>query len=64
MIPRRASTGATNLWERREQIDAFLKSDIVAGARDKFGEPTYRVHHVAVYLDRGKVYVPASAPTP
>jgi hypothetical protein len=52
--------GGNYLWERREQIDAFLKSDIVAGARQKFGEPTYRVHRVAAYLDRGKVYVPAA----
>ena len=42
---------------------AFLKSDIVAGARSKFGEPTYQVHRVAAYLDRGKVYVPAAAST-
>ena len=53
--------GGNYLWERREQIDAFLKSDIVAGARKKFGEPSYQVHCVAAYLDRGKVYVPAAA---
>jgi hypothetical protein len=52
--------GGNYLWERREQIDAFLKSDIVAAARQKFGEPTYSVHRVAAYLDRGKVYVPAA----
>jgi hypothetical protein len=55
--------GGNYLWERREQIDTFLKSDIVAGARQKFGEPTYRIHQVAAYLDRGKVYVPAASPT-
>ena len=55
--------GGNYLWERRDQIDAFLKSDIVAGARQKFGEPTYRVHRVAAYLDRGKVYVPAATAT-
>jgi len=55
--------GGNYLWERREQIDAFLKSDIVAGARSKFGEPTYQVHRVAAYLDRGKVYIPAAAST-
>jgi len=55
--------GGNYLWERRDQIDTFLKSEIVAGARERFGEPTYRVHRVAAYLDRGKVYVPASAST-
>jgi hypothetical protein len=55
--------GGNYVWESREQIDAFLKSDIVARAREKFGEPTYRVHRVAAYLDRGRVYVPAGALT-
>jgi hypothetical protein len=59
--PETREYGGNYLWERREQIDAFLKSDVVAEARQKFGEPTYRVHSVAAYLDRGKVYVPAAA---
>jgi hypothetical protein len=61
--PETREYGGNYLWERREQIDAFLKSDIVARARDKFGEPTYRVHQVAVYLDRGRVIVPAVTAT-
>ncbi len=61
--PETREYGGNYLWERRDQIDAFLKSDIVAGAREKFGEPTYTVHRVAAYLDRGKVYVPAAAST-
>jgi len=61
--PETREYGGNYLWETREQIDAFLKSDIVAGARKKFGEPTYRVHQVAAYLDRGKVYVPAAVTT-
>src|SRR5216683_1816677 len=61
--PETREYGGNYLWERREQIDAFLNSDIVAGARKKFGEPTYQVHRVAAYLDRGKVYVPATAST-
>jgi len=62
--PETREYGGNYLWEHRGQIDAFLKSDIVAGAREKFGEPTYAVHRVAAYLDRGRVYVPAAASTP
>jgi len=62
--PETREYGGNYLWERREQIDAFLNSEIVAGARQKFGEPSYRVHRVAAYLDRGKVYVPVAAATP
>jgi hypothetical protein len=58
--PETREYGGNYVWERRDQIEAFLESDIVAAARDKFGEPLYRVHRVAAYLDRGKVYVPAS----
>jgi hypothetical protein len=61
--PETREYGGNYLWESREQIEAFLKSDIVAGAREKFGEPTYRVHPVAAYLDRGRVYVPDGAST-
>jgi Putative mono-oxygenase ydhR len=61
--PETREYGGNYVWERREQIDAFLKSDIVTGARARFGEPTYRVHQVAAYLDRGRVVVPAAAPT-
>ena len=61
--PETREYGGNYLWERREQIDAFLKSDIVTEAIRKFGEPTYRVHQVAAYLDRGKVFVPAAAST-
>ncbi len=61
--PETREYGGNYLWERREQIDAFLNSDIGARARNKFGEPTCKVHRVAAYLDRGKVYVPATAST-
>ena len=51
--------GGNYVWETREQLDAFLASDIVAAARAKFGHPTYSVHRVAAYLERGQVHVPA-----
>ena len=43
------------MWETREAVDAFLASEIVAQAREKFGDPVYSVHPIAVYLDRGRV---------
>lgn len=61
--PQTREYGGNYVWETREKLDTFLKSDIITGARQKFGEPVYRVHQVAAYLDRGRVYVPAAAPT-
>ena len=49
------------MWETREAVDAFLASEIVAQAREKFGDPVYSVHPIAVYLDRGQVIVPSEA---
>ena len=53
--------GGNYVWETREAIDAFLASEIVAQAREKFGDPVYSVQPIAVYLDRGKVIVPSEA---
>jgi len=50
--------GGNYVWESREAVDAFLASPIVAEARKKFGDPTYAVHQIAAYLDRGRVIVP------
>src|SRR5260370_24960950 len=54
--PETREYGGNYLWERREQIDAFLNSAIVAGARKKFGEPTYKVHPLAPSLHPPKVF--------
>ena len=53
--------GGNYVWESREAIDAFLASAIVAQAREKFGDPIFSVHPIAVYLDRGQVIVPTEA---
>ena len=53
--------GGNYVWESREAIDAFLASEIVAQAREKFGDPIYSVHPIAAYLDRGQVIVPSEA---
>jgi hypothetical protein len=50
--------GGNYVWESREAIDAFLASSTVAQAREKFGDPTYAVHRIAAYLERGNVIVP------
>ena len=49
--------GGNYVWESREAIDLFLASEIVTQAREKFGDPMYSVHSIAVYLDRGRVIV-------
>jgi len=53
--------GGNYVWETREAVDAFLASEIVVQAREKFGDPVYSVHPIAVYLDRGQVIVPSEA---
>src|SRR2546423_13312145 len=53
--------GGNYVWETREAVDAFLASAIVVRAREKFGDPVYSVHPIAVYLDRGQVIVPSEA---
>ena len=53
--------GGNYVWETREAVDAFLASEIVAQAREKFGDPVYSVHPIAVYLDRGQVIAPSEA---
>src|SRR5256885_11967645 len=53
--------GGNYVWETREAVDAFLASEIVVRAREKFGDPVYSVHPIAVYLDRGQVIVPSEA---
>lgn len=51
--------GGNYVWETREQLDAFLKSEIFLSAKAKFGEPSIRVHPIAAYLERGNVVVPS-----
>lgn len=57
--PETREYGGNYVWETRDQLDAFLQSDVVAAATKKFGRPVYSIHRVAVYLDRGEVIVPA-----
>src|SRR5260370_39107021 len=59
--PETREYGGNYLWERREQIAAFLNSDIVAMARKTFGGPTHDRPRVAPDLAPGTVYVTATA---
>ena len=52
--------GGNYVWERLQDLDAFLRSDLFQGAVRKFGEPTVHVHEVAAYLERGEVVPGAS----
>ena len=57
--PETREYGGNYVWATRDQLEAFLASDIITAARAKFGEPTYSVHRIAAYLDRGEVHLPA-----
>ncbi len=55
---RTGAYGANYLWESRESLDAFLKSELFQGAIAKFGQPQLQVHEVVAYVERGAV-IPA-----
>jgi hypothetical protein len=47
--------GANYIWESREALDAFLKSELFQGVISKFGEPQMQVHEVVAYVEHGDV---------
>ncbi len=63
--PESREYGGNYVWKTREDLDAFLSSDVFKAGKQKFGEPAVlRVHKVAAYIDRGYVHVslmPAAA---
>ncbi|GAC1419535.1 MAG: hypothetical protein NVSMB57_13880 [Actinomycetota bacterium] len=61
--PETREYGGNYVWESRPALDAFLSSPVVADATTKFGTPTYSIHHVAAFLHRGTIEVPATAPS-
>ncbi|GAC1654576.1 MAG: hypothetical protein NVS9B12_05190 [Vulcanimicrobiaceae bacterium] len=58
--PQSGEYGGNYVWESRAALDAFLASEMFAGARARFGEPQIRIHEIAAYLDRGNVIVPTA----
>jgi len=63
--PVRGLYGANYVWESREAIDDFLKSDLFAGIVERLGEPEIRIFEVPAYLERGEiVYLASGAALP
>jgi Domain of unknown function (DUF4865)/Putative mono-oxygenase ydhR len=57
--PNTLEYGGNYVWETREQLDAFLKSEVFSAAKAKFGEPSIRIHPIVVYLERGHILLPS-----
>ena len=57
--PNTREYGGNYVWETREQLNAFLKSEWFSAAKAKFGEPSVHIHPIAAYLERGRVHVPS-----
>jgi hypothetical protein len=48
--------GGNYVWETREQLDNFLKSDVWQQAKKMFGEPKIvQIHRVAAYVEHGRI---------
>jgi Domain of unknown function (DUF4865)/Putative mono-oxygenase ydhR len=56
--PERREYGANYVWLSREDLDAFLRSDLFQGAVARFGRPDVRIHEIAAYVDQGSVHAP------
>lgn len=55
--------GGNYVWQTKGDLEAFLSSEIFKAAKEKFGEPkTLQIHHIAVYLDHGRVHTPVPKP--
>jgi hypothetical protein len=63
--PERGLYGANYVWDSREAIDDFLKSDLFRGLVNRLGEPELRIFEVPAYLEQGEiVYLGSGAPLP
>jgi heme-degrading monooxygenase HmoA len=51
--PERRAYGGLYVWDSREHIDEFLKSEIFQGIVQKFGQPQIRMYEVATLVERG-----------
>lgn len=47
--------GGLYIWESRAAMEDFQRSDVLAGARRRFGEPHVEVFEVPAYLEAGQV---------
>lgn len=58
--PERGLYGANYVWESREAIDSFLRSDLFRGIVGRLGEPEMRIFEVPAYLEQGEIVYLAS----
>jgi hypothetical protein len=59
--PERLAYGGLYVWETREQMDAFLASEVFTNAVQKFGQPDIRIYEVAALIEHGRVLEMAAA---
>lgn len=50
--------GGIYIWETQAAMEDFLTSDVLAGARQRFGEPRVEVFEVPAYLEGAEVTIP------
>lgn len=63
--PENREYGGNYVWRTKGDLEAFLSSEIFRAAKEKFGEPkTLQIHHIAAYLDGGRVYASVARPLP
>jgi hypothetical protein len=55
VAPERREYGGHYVFDSRAALDAFLASDLFAGSRAKFGEPTTAIAEVVAYLHDGAI---------
>jgi len=63
--PENREYGGNYVWRTNGDLEAFLSSEMFRAAKEKFGEPkTLQIHHIAGYLDGGRVYTSVTRPLP
>ena len=50
--PERREYGGQYVWETREQLEEFLRSEVFAGAVAKFGRPEVLTFEVPAYVEQ------------
>ncbi|MGH3799349.1 MAG: DUF4865 family protein [Pseudonocardiaceae bacterium] len=57
--------GANYVWDSRDAIDDFLKSELFRGIVQRLGEPEVHIFEVPAYLEQGEiVYLASGAALP
>ena len=62
--PESREYGGNYVWKTKQDLDAFLISEVFKAGKEKFGEPVeLHIHKIAAYLDRGYVHVSTFPPS-